>query len=53
MLTIKECRDILKEEALELTDAEIIEIRDWLSMMADITLESIEKLSTNHENKQK
>lgn len=52
MLTIKECREILKEEALGLNDAEIIEIRDWLSMMADFTLESIEKLRTNHENKQ-
>jgi len=53
MLTIKQCRDILKEEALELNDAEIIEIRDWLSMMADITLDSIEKLRANQENKLK
>ncbi len=51
MLTIKECKEILKEDALELNDAEIIEIRDWLYMMADITIESIEKSRSNQQNK--
>ena len=43
MLTIKECREILKENANDLSDQQIIEIRDWLSMMADIIIEQIEK----------
>jgi hypothetical protein len=45
MLTIKECREILGKDALKLTDEEIIEIRNWLTMLADI---AIEKLETNY-----
>ena len=43
MLTIKECKKILDNEAIELTDEEIILIRDWLSNLADITIESLDK----------
>lgn len=53
MLTIKECRDILNDDAKELNDEQIIEIRDWLSMMADIIIEQVEidNLKNNtHEN---
>lgn len=42
MLTIKECREILGKEALNLKDEDIIQIRDLLSNMADIIIESIE-----------
>ena len=43
MLTVKECRKLLNEETEDLTDKEIIEIREWLSNMADILIESLEK----------
>ena len=42
MLTIKQCRDLLKEEEKEFTDDEIIIIRDWLMIMADIAIEIME-----------
>jgi hypothetical protein len=41
MLTINECRKILGNEAIGLTDEEIILIREWLSIMADIVIESM------------
>jgi hypothetical protein len=47
MLTVKECREILEKEADGLTDEEVIQIREWLSMMADIVIESVEKSHTN------
>ncbi|HWZ21059.1 MAG TPA: hypothetical protein VNW06_00315 [Cytophagaceae bacterium] len=43
MLTVNECREILGNEAEELTDEDIIIIRDWLSIMADIAIESNDK----------
>jgi hypothetical protein len=42
MLTIKECKEILNNEAEVLTEDDIIEIREWLSTMADVLIESIE-----------
>jgi hypothetical protein len=57
MLTIKECREILKEDAQELTDEQIIEVREWLSMMADIIIEQVEsdylKCNTQKNGKKK
>lgn len=53
MLTIKECRDILQVDAKELSDEQIIEVREWLSMMADIIIERIEVaniISNTYEN---
>lgn len=53
MLTIKECRELLKDDARELSDEQIIEVREWLSMMADIIIEQVESdyLKSNaHEN---
>ena len=47
MLTIKECREILDNEATGLTDEEIIQIREWLSNMADILIESSEQEKYN------
>ena len=38
MLTVKECREILDQDAEGLTDDEVIKIRDWLSTMADIAI---------------
>ena len=51
MLTVKECREILEQDAEGLTDEEVIQIRDWLSMMADIAIESVEKSRAEKENK--
>jgi hypothetical protein len=44
MLTVKECREILKQDAEGLTDEEIIQIREWLSMMADFAIETVERI---------
>lgn len=43
MLTAKECKNILGNEAEGLSDDEIREIREWLSNMADILIESKER----------
>ena len=43
MLTVNECRQILGSEAEGLTDETIIQIREWLSNMADILIDSTEK----------
>ena len=51
MLTVKECREILEQDAEGLTDEEVIQVRDWLSMMADIAIESVEKSRAEKENK--
>jgi len=51
MLTIKECREILEQDAEGLTDEEVIQMRDWLSMMADIAIESVEKSREEKENR--
>ena len=53
MLTIKECRELLEDDAKELSDEQIIEVREWLSMMADIIIEQVESdylKSNTHEN---
>ena len=51
MLTVKECREILKQDAEGLTDEEIIQIREWLSMMADFAIEIVERSRAEKENK--
>lgn len=51
MLTVKECREILEQDAEGLTDEEVIQIRDWLSMMVDIAIESVEKSRAEKQNK--
>lgn len=42
-MTIEEARATFADNAVGLTDTEIQEIIDWLKMMADITLEIIDK----------
>lgn len=42
MLTVNECKQILGVEAKGLTDDDIILIREWLSNMADIAIDSME-----------
>ena len=49
MLTIKECKEILNNEAEGLTEDDIIEIREWLSNMADVLIELME--NSQAENK--
>ena len=39
MLTIKQCKEILEEEAKKLTDEEIEKIRNWLYEFADIVID--------------
>lgn len=48
MLTVNECKQILGIEANGLTDDEIVQIREWLSILADITIESMEKQEAEH-----
>jgi hypothetical protein len=40
MLSIKKCKEILGNEAKELTDQEILEMRDFISILAEILIES-------------
>ena len=40
MLTLKQCKEILSDEAKGLTDNEILEMRDWLSVFAELIIES-------------
>ena len=40
MLTLKQCKEILSDEAKGLTDNEILEMRDWLSAFAELIIES-------------
>lgn len=51
MLTVKECREILKQDAEGLTDEEVIQIREWLSMMADFAIDIVERSRAEKENK--
>jgi hypothetical protein len=46
MLTVKECKEILENEAEGLTDEEIIQIREWITIMADIAIDSMENTNT-------
>jgi hypothetical protein len=48
-MTVKEARGILEQDADGLTDIEVQEIIDWLNMMADIAIESVEKKSNQLE----
>ena len=49
MLTVKQCRKILAEEANDLTDQEIMEMRDWLTIFAEIIKDTID-FTTLEEN---
>jgi hypothetical protein len=42
MLTINECKNILGTEANGLTDDDIIQIREWFSILADIAIDTLE-----------
>lgn len=52
MLTLKQCKEILQNDAEGLTDEEIIEMRDWLSNMADILIDSLDKIEAEKKNKE-
>jgi hypothetical protein len=43
MISLKECRKILGEKYMNCTDEEIISIRDWLTELAKIAEEAIER----------
>ena len=40
MLTLKQCKEILSDEAKGLTDNEILEMSEWLSVFAELIIES-------------
>lgn len=42
-LTLSACKKILNTDGLNYTDEEIIKIRDWLYVMADIAIDAIDK----------
>ena len=41
MLTLQQCKTILNDN--ELTDEEIIKMRDWLYQLADLAIEIVEQ----------
>ncbi len=43
MISIKQAREILENDAEGLTDAEVQAVIDWLDKMADIAIEAVEK----------
>ncbi|MFT6502915.1 MAG: hypothetical protein ACJASQ_003047 [Crocinitomicaceae bacterium] len=43
MLSIKECRKILGEKYNDCTDEQILSIRDWLTELAKISEEAVER----------
>jgi hypothetical protein len=47
MLTLKQCKEILADEAKKLTDREITEMRDWLSVLAEVIIQSVESNKIN------
>ena len=60
MLTLKQCKEILSKEADRLTDNEILEMRDWLSVFAELIIEStdfsdlsVKKVRKNKTNERK
>lgn len=42
MLTLIQCKKILKEEAKKLTDEEIEKMRNWFYEFADILIDSVQ-----------
>jgi hypothetical protein len=42
-LTLAECRKAVGNGEIEYTDEQLIQMRDWLTNMADIALEYLEK----------
>jgi hypothetical protein len=53
MLTLKVCKEILAKDAVDLTDEEIISIREWLSTAAEMLMESTEIQNQKSEKKNK
>ena len=51
-MSLKACKKILNTDGLNYTDEEIIKIRDWLYVMADIAIDALDKNAPN-ELKQK
>lgn len=45
MLTLQQCKTILNDN--ELTDEEIIQMRDWLYQLAELAIEIVEKNDSN------
>ena len=46
-LSLTTCKKILNIDGLNYTDEEVIKIRDWLYVMADIAIDAIDKNAPN------
>jgi len=52
-VSLTECKKVLSKKGKHYTDAEILAIRDWLYLLAEITLSEFDKTDhqTNQQNK--
>ena len=53
MVSPNEVKKILEEYDIELTEEELIYMRDWLSNFVDIAIEVMEKKRTDQRNQSK
>ena len=47
MINLSECRKILREDGEKLTDEEIVQLRDYLCLLAEIAIESYDNKKQN------
>ena len=47
MINLSECRKILREDGEKLTDDEIVKLRDYLNLLAEIAIESYDNKKQN------
>lgn len=47
------CKKILNKDGLDYTDEEIIKIRDWLYLMAELAINAIDKNDPNYVKQKK
>ncbi len=47
MINLSECRKILREDGEKLTDEEIVQLRDYLNLLAEIAIESYDNKKQN------
>ena len=47
LINLSECRKILREDGEKLTDDEIVKLRDYLNLLAEIAIESYDNKKQN------
>jgi hypothetical protein len=52
-LSLATCKKILKKNGVQHTDEEIIKIRDWFYVLADIAIDAIDKNDPNYVKQKK